>query len=251
MLDNVTTDPLAVSPVNVAAVSSNRYIVPGISELVNPTTNFHSDMRIFNGGSADVVATLNYYPIPGLPGAAAKTLNIHRGEMAVLDNVLPGFFGVSGTGGSIVITTPSTSSLVATARTYTNVANNGTFGQFIPGVTPPDGVANGDRPVQILQLEHSDRFRSNLGLVELTGNPVTVRVALYQPDSKVTPSIDVDLGANEFKQLNGIIRSFLGPASQTYNARVSVQVISGSGSVSAYGSVIDNQSSDPTYVPSQ
>ena len=57
--------------------------------------------------------------------------------------------------------------------------------------------------------------------------------------------------SNQFVQFNSVVNSFLGSGLQTYNARVSVQVIEGNGRVSAYGSVIDNQSSDPTYVPSQ
>jgi hypothetical protein len=252
VLDNVTTDPLAVIPVDVAAVSSTRYTVPGIAELINPTTNFHSDMRIFNGGTSDVVATMTFYPFAGFPGAGAtKSLTIRAGSIAVLDNILPTQFNLASTGGSILITTPSPSSLVATARTYTNAANNGTFGQFIPGVMPNEGIALGDRALQVLQLEHSDSFRSNLGLVELTGNPIKVKVSLYLPDSKVTPSFDVDLGPNEFKQINGVIGQFLGQGTQTYNARVSVQVIDGSGKVAGYGSVIDNRSADPTYVPAQ
>jgi hypothetical protein len=36
-----------------------------------------------------------------------------------------------------------------------------------------------------------------------------------------------------------------------FNARVTVKVVSGTGRVSAYGSVIDNLSKDPTYVPAQ
>ena len=252
VLDNVTTDPLAVTPVDVSSVSSSRYVIPGIAELNNGASNFHSDVRIFNGGASDVVANLTFVPSAGLSGANPKSLTIGRGTVAVLDNILPTFFNTTGsTGGSVIVTTPSNSSLVATARTYTNVANNGTYGQFIPGVTPPEGVGSGDRPLQVLQLEQSDRFRSNLGLVELTGNPVTVRVSLYQPDSKLTPSFNVDLAPNEFRQLGGVIAMFLGNGTQTYNSRVSVEVVSGSGRVSAYGSVIDNQSFDPTYVPAQ
>ena len=253
VLDNQTTDPLAVTPVDVSSVSSTRYVIPGIAELNNgPSTNFHSDVRLFNGGAGDVVANLTFYPQAGLPGAgASKSLLVHGGEVAVLDNILPTLFNVSGSGGSVVVTTPAASSLVATARTYTVNASNGTYGQFIPGVRPEEGIGKGDRPLQVLQLEQSDRFRSNLGLVELTGNPVTVEVSLYTPDSKTTPSFPVTLAANEFRQLGGVIAQFLGAGTQTYNARVSVKVIDGSGRVSAYGSVIDNQSADPTYVPSQ
>jgi len=57
------------------------------------------------------------------------------------------------------------------------------------------------------------------------------------------------LAANEFKQLTQILKSVgLGT---TYNARIAVKVTSGSGKVTAYGSVIDNRTQDPTYVPSQ
>jgi hypothetical protein len=43
----------------------------------------------------------------------------------------------------------------------------------------------------------------------------------------------------------------LNPGKQTYNARLTVEVVAGTGRVTAYGSVIDNQSKDPTYVPAQ
>lgn len=252
VLDNVTTDPLAVTPVDVSSISSTRYAVPGVAELNNGASNFHSDVRIFNGGAADVVANLTFYPQQNPGGAiSAPPMSIARGQMKVLDNILPSLFNVANGGGSVVITTSSPSSLVATARTYSNVENNGTFGQFIPGLTPAEGMANGDRALQLLQLEQSDRFRSNLGLVELTGNPATVTVSLYLPDSKITPSFDVPLAGNEFRQLGRVIEAFLGPGSQTYNARIAVQVTAGSGRVTAYSSIIDNQSFDPTYVPAQ
>ena len=147
------------------------------------------------------------------------------------------------------MTTTSNSSLVATGRTYTSVENNGTFGQFIPGITPAEGIGAGDRELQILQLEESDQFRSNVGLNELTGNGATVRLTLHLPDSLVTASTEVTLAPNEFRQLRPIVG--LNPGKQTYNARLTVEVISGTGRVTAYGSVIDNESKDPTYVPAQ
>ncbi len=102
----------------------------------------------------------------------------------------------------------------------------------------------------MLQLEQSINFRSNLGLNELTGNPVTVQVAAVFPDSKVSPSTDVPLAPNEFRQLGSIL-SQLNPGVNTYNGRITVKVIAGTGRVTAYGSVVDNLTSDPTYVPAQ
>ena len=155
-------------------------------------------------------------------------------------------------GGAILLTTSTASSLVATGRTYTVDAtkNNGTFGQFIPGVMPSQGIGIGDHPLQVLQLEESTNFRSNLGLVELSGNSATVHVTGYLPDSKITAAVDVPLGPNQFTQFTQVLASMF-PGQNTYNGRISVQVTGGTGRVAAYGSVIDNISKDPTYVPFQ
>ncbi|HET7113635.1 MAG TPA: hypothetical protein VFI57_08330, partial [Pyrinomonadaceae bacterium] len=250
VLDNVTTDPLAVMPVNVSQVSATRYVLPGMADLPGDN-NFHSDIRIYNGGDSDTTVNLTYYPQGNGTPVPAQARTIRKGEVFAVDNVLPTLFNVTSSGGSIVITTPSNSSLVATGRTYTNVATGGTYGQFIPGVSPNEGIGLGDRALQVLQLEQSDRFRSNLGLAELTGNPVTVRLSVDLPDSISTPSTTVALAANEFRQLGRVIESLVGPGTQSYNGRVVVEVLSGTGRVTAYGSVIDNQSKDPTYVPAQ
>lgn len=252
MLDNVTTDPLAVMPVDATKVSATRYVIPGMADIPAGQQNFHSDLRLFNGGTSDVAIHLAFHPGNGFAGfgtpVIAEPRTIRTGEVLVLDNVLPALFERSGTGGSIVVTTNGPSSLVATGRTYTSVENDGTFGQFIPGVTPQEGIGTGDRAQQILQLEESDGFRSNIGLTELTGNPATVRLTLHLPDSKVSASTELTLAPNEFRQLRPI--AGLNPG-QTYNARLTVEVVGGTGRVTAYGSVIDNASKDPTFVPAQ
>lgn len=252
VLDQVTTDPLAVMPVQVSTVSSSRYILPGMADLNNGAANFHSDIRVFNGGTTSATVNLTYYP-QGQPEAAktATPITIPAGQIKAIDNVLPTLFNATATGGSIVLTTSGNTSLVATGRTYSIGANNGTFGQFIPAVTPGEGIGLGDRALQILQLEQSRGFRSNVGLAELSGNPARVRLTLTLPDSKVSPILETDLAPNAFVQFNSLIASMLGPGTDTYNARVSVEVISGTGRVAAYGSVIDGDTQDPTYVPAQ
>jgi len=109
-------------------------------------------------------------------------------------------------------------------------------------------VGAGERALQILQVEDSVRYRTNLGLAEVSGRAVNVEVTVFLPDSKVTPKLAFTLQPNEFRQL-GIIRDLgLGNA---YNARITVRVTDGDGRVTAYGSVIDQTTQDPTYVPAQ
>lgn len=249
VLDNVTTDPLAVMPVEVARVSANRYVLPGMADLPGEN-NFHSDIRVYNGGTSSVTANFTYYPQGGGAPATALARVIQAGQVLAIDNVLPTMFNRMSTGGSIVITTGGNTSLVATGRTYTTVAVGGTYGQFIPGVTPDEGTGLGEPALQVLQLEQSDLFRSNLGLAELTGNSATVRITAQFPDSLATPSITLTLAPNEFRQLGLVLNQFA-PGAQTFNGRITVEVIGGSGRVTAYASVIDGKSKDPTYVPAQ
>jgi hypothetical protein len=248
VLDNKTNDPLAVSPLQTATLSANRYVLPGMADFTSAFSNFHSDIRIFNASQTPVNATATFYP-QGNGTPIVRAVGIGVGEIKVYNNVLPTLFGAGG-GGSIVITTPTNTPLVVSGRTYSNdAATGGTFGQFIPAVTPAEGVGLGEAPLQVLQLEQSANFRSNLGLTELTGNPVTVHISAILADSKTSAGTDVPLQANEFRQLSGVLAQ-LNPGN-TYNGRITVTVTSGSGRVTAYGSVVDNLTSDPTYVPAQ
>jgi len=57
------------------------------------------------------------------------------------------------------------------------------------------------------------------------------------------------LSGGQYLQQGQIFKS-LG-FSNVYNGRISARVVGGTGRVAAYGSVIDNRTTDPTYVPSQ
>ncbi|HEV7242065.1 MAG TPA: hypothetical protein VGQ36_22740 [Thermoanaerobaculia bacterium] len=247
-VDNATNDPLLVSPVVKGAVVANRYIVPGMAYINTGAAFWVTDLRIFNAGTTPTNATLTFYPW-GNPTAAMTTdVQLNAGEIEVLNNVLVNAFGVTTTaGGSIVITTPTETSLIATARTY-NQTSNGTYGQYIPGVTVADSVGLNDRALQILQVEQSTRIRTNIGLTETTGNPVTVEVSLITPDSLTTPVVTINLQPNEFQQIG--LSSF-GLPDAVYNGRVTLKVVSGQGRVTGYGSAIDQITQDPTYVPPQ
>ena len=61
--------------------------------------------------------------------------------------------------------------------------------------------------------------------------------------------IEVKLGANEFRQLNSLLAT-LG-AGEIYNARISVRAVAGEGRATAYASVVDLQTNDPTFIGGQ
>jgi hypothetical protein len=246
VVDNGTGDPILVSGAPVDA-RSGRYVLAGVAALNNGFADWRTDMRIFNPSSAPQSAMLTFYPL-GNPGAAIlKPAAIGPGEVAVLDDVARSTFGQSNAGGSVHVTTSSESSLIVTGRTYDRTSA-GTYGQFIPAVTPQDAAGTGSRPLQILQVEESPRYRTNVGVAEVTGKAVTVVISVVLPESESPHTLLVDLAPNEYRQWALIPALGLG---NVYNARVTVTVAGGEGKVIAYGSVIDRQTQDPTYIPAR
>ena len=244
-IDNVTNDPLLVAPVQLGLTQASKWVLPGVADLVNPIANWRTDMRVFNSGTTPQTATLTFLPQGGQPSTA--TLTIAPAATEALDNVVATLFGKSNVGGVVHVTTPTDSGLVVTGRTY-NQTGNGTFGQFIPAVTVAEAAGVGSAPLHVLQVEDSTRFRTNLGIAEVTGKPVTVEVQVILPDSKVTPTVRIPLAADEFRQLAIIRELGLG---NVYNARIAVRVVEGEGKVTAYGSIIDEATQDPMYVAAQ
>lgn len=248
VLDNQTHDPMLIMPVNTATVSADRYVLPGMAQAIGFNANWRSDVRLLNAGTAAVPATITFYE-QGNPTPRSVTKNVNAGEMLVFDQALQSLFGLDNSaGGAIVVTTPGNSKLVASARTY-NLTSAGTYGQFVPGITAGEGVGVRDRALQVLQAESSDRFRTNLGIVEMTGQPVTVQISAYTPDSKISVNAEWNLGPNEFIQINNVLGRL--NISRAYNARISMKVIAGDGKISGYASLIDNRTQDPTYIPAQ
>lgn len=246
VVDNLTNDPLLVFPVLKGGATSNRYTIPGVADLNNGFASWRSDLRLFNPGSSPVDATLTYYPQGNVAGPTPQVVTINPGEVRAIDNALQSLYGITNSGGAIVVSTPSTSALTVTARTY-NQTSSGTYGQFIPAISPSQSVGLGERTLQILQLESSSAFRTNLGLNETSGSPVTIELTVLPADSKVVAKLQMDLAPNEFRQISLADFGF----GTIYNTRVSVKVIGGSGKVTAYGSVIDQITQDPTYVLAQ
>ncbi|HJW93976.1 MAG TPA: hypothetical protein VJ901_10175, partial [Thermoanaerobaculia bacterium] len=247
VIDNASSDPFFVTGVPLGSTNANRFVVPGVAEVESDAANWRSDLRVFNGSNATQSATLTFYPSANASNPVTQQVTINPGEVKAFDNVLQSAFGVTNSGGVLHVTTDNNAPLVVTARTY-DQTNHGTVGQFIPAITPSQSVGSGDRALQILQLEESPRYRTNLGIAEVNGKPAIAEISVVLPDSKVSPVVQVPLGAYEFIQLPVLSNLGIG---NVYNTRISVRVIDGDGKVTAYGSVIDRNTFDATYVPAQ
>ena len=246
VIDNRTTDPLLVSGVPLGGLGASRFVIPGVASLDSGAT-WRSDVRVFNSSTSPQTATLTLYPTGNPSASVTQTVSIQPGEVKALDDIVHATFNLTNAGGALHVTTATAVPLVVTARTFNDTAA-GTLGQFLQAVTPADAVGNGERSLQLLQMEDSPRYRTNLGLTEVTGKAATAEVTVILPDSKVAPKVQIPLAAFEYRQFAIISSLGLG---NVYNARISVRVIDGQGKVTAYGSVIDQKTQDPTFVPAQ
>ena len=246
VIDDRTTDPLLVSGVPLGGVGASRFVIPGVASLDTAAT-WRSDVRIFNGSLTPQTTTLTLFPTGNPSASVSSVVTIQPGEVKALDDIVHSTFNLTNAGGALHVTTAISVPLVVTARTYDDTPN-GTLGQFVQAVTAADAVGSGERSLQLLQMEDSPRYRTNLGLAEVTGKSVTAEVTVILPDSKVSPKVQIPLAAFEYRQFPIISALGLG---NTYNARISVRVIDGQGKITACGSVIDQKTQDPTFVPAQ
>jgi len=246
VVDSRSSDPLLVTGVPIGGTGASRFVIPGVASL-DTGASWRSDVRIFNSSTAPQTATMTLYPTGNPTASVSRDTTIQPGEVKALDDIVHSTFNLTNAGGALHVTTAVSTPLVVTARTF-NDTPGGTLGQFLQAVTIADSVGLGERSLQLLQMEDSPRYRTNLGLAETTGKPATVEVTVILPDSKVAPKVSIPLAAFEYRQFAIISSLGLG---NTYNARISVRVIDGQGKVTAYGSVIDQKTQDPTFVPGQ
>jgi hypothetical protein len=248
-VDNQTGDPTFITPVNRKSVpAESRLVIPGVADLDNGIASWRTDVRLYNAGESTETVTLVYYPQGSTEASASKQFTIAPGGVLEANDILKSTFGLSNSGGALHIQSDGSAKLVPTARTY-NKVESGTYGQFIPAVSASKGARVGSPPLQLLQVEQSADFRTNVGFAELSGSSVTVEVTAAVPGTLIAPIKNYTLGPNEFQQVNAILGDM--GISEAYNARVSIRVVGGGGSVSAYASVVDNETQDPTYVPAQ
>jgi len=259
--------------------STERLVVPvgGAVRGAN-NTDFRTDLAITNRCAVVVSplvdprtkcpktvasGTLRYYPREG--GVFEKQVELRLLETVVFDDVIRSAFGISGDSLGFLEFTPDNGSFAATSRTFNFVQQTGaTFGSTVPAL----GSSSALRPGQskrIGDLKDSTRAtlfnrtpataRTNFGMVETSGEPMTVKVTVYLNDPRslvsgtAAGSKSYELGPRQFLSVSNLVEAIIGPARETlYNDLEGVQVrfdvISPTGSLMVYTSSVDNGTGD-------
>ena len=190
----------------------------------------------FSGATAEVDLTYHHDG-----EASTETLTLAHGELKTWDDAAVDLFGVSGrSSGPVFIA--SDQQLVITSRTYSE-GEQGTFGSFMEAAGLSQTFVFGDVGV-VSQLCGNNDFRTNIGVVNLTGSSCRVRVRVRSVSGlEIGSPVNVTLDAYGFEQINDVFATS-GSGSRD-NAYAVVNVLTEGCEVWGYGSVIDGVAAFP------
>jgi len=247
IVDNLSGDSVYVTPVD--EVSGDAIYVPGVAHVAGAGgTNWRTDLEVHNPGSGTVTFRIELLKRDQANSSpASRSYSLGAGFSRRFTDVVESVFGATTTGAIRV--TPVSGTLSATSRTY-NDAASGTFGQFIAGLPSSAGIASG-MTARISQLEYSaasDRgFRTNVGFVNDGSARIDVEVGLFDGSGDSLGSVDLTLRPFEFHQINDIFGEVT--TGDVNNGYAVVRTTTPGGRFFTYGSVVDNRSGDPIYIP--
>ena len=232
---NATYEPRAINPGQARAQGANNSF-------------FKTALWATNTSATETVIRLRYVPSPGATLAGADEtvlLAIRPNESVSFTDVLTEALGATeNTGGAIVVELQDGKALpIVTSRTYNEPGPYaGTFGQYIPAVPLASGPGS---EVFIDGLGGDAKFRSNVGVVNLTDAAITAAITVVDTSgvTKGQPVV-IAVPARSAVQENGINTKAGAGTLSVFGVRVTA-----TGAFFAYASKLDNVTSDPIFVP--
>ncbi|NOZ78434.1 MAG: PKD domain-containing protein [Acidobacteria bacterium] len=241
VVDQGTGDPTFVTAATPVTPDDPGWIAaaahaPGFNDSL-----WRTNVELANPSSSDIQATLDFFPADqDNTSFVSQPVTVPAGQTLRLDDVLPSIFSTEGAGAIRVRI--ASGQLLVTSRTY-DQEPNGTLGQFIASRPASAAITDGSSGV-LSGLRRSQAFRTDIGMVNLTAEQITITAHYYRPDGTEITSKSYTLKPYSFIQ-NSI------PVS-TANLSGGFAILSSStpnAAFLAYASVVDNISQDPTFIP--
>lgn len=245
MLDNITSDATTILP---QTPSAEMTFIPAAALAAGlEGAFFQTDVDLKNVGSNEITYDFLWLP-RGEDNSGPTTMgpfSLAAGSGARYANVLREVFGLEADRvGALGVASKGTD-LLAMSRTYNlpEGDDTGTFGQAIPGI-PSDRMIRGGQRKRIIFMNENAELRSNVGCQNGTKSAVSVFVELFNSEGESLETKTIDLAPMSNNQITRVFRS--------HKPIEAGSVDIWSDDVGAlfycYGSVLDNQTSDPMTV---
>ncbi len=238
VVDEGTNDPTTI-PMKTGAGAISVHVAAAAHGEGAAGSVWRTDLGLLNPGTAAAEAGVTFHPSNGPD--VAMNISLAAGEHTMFDDVV-GLLGGEGSG-SLEIS--ATQPVLVSSRTY-NQSSEGTFGQYLDGVGAEATIGAGNR-VWLPQLQQNEDFRTNIGVNNTGGDDARVKVRLYDADGVLLSTTQRTISSGRRVQLQEPFDRIAGRTDITSGYAV-VEIRDGDG-VTAYASVIDNRTNDPTTVP--
>lgn len=212
--------------------------------------NFRTDARIFNPSfDKDISITARYLPSGNIDNqaVATKIIVVPKRTQAIYDDVVQSLFGGGAPLGAIRLT--SDDDFLASQRIYADERANhqgGTLGQFVPGLE----VTQAKKKGVLLALKSGTSalgsFRTNWGGVNPNASVATVDFELYAKDGTLAGTNRLTFQPFGVVSPINIAGFFGNPSEDISDAYIRFE---SDQPVFIYCSVVDNGSTDPTFIP--
>lgn len=235
-----------LGPVHEVSLAAVGRVVGALGEL------FVTDTRVFNPSFDETITVLFEFFRSGAGAQTATTSKMFeiapRGTMILDDVVGAGLLETDGLGAARLT---SSHPIVAGSRIFDDgrSTNEGTIGQFFPGLSHEDELRRGVIPGIAVtgSLAEKGQFRTNVGFFNPHAHEVTVHIDLIDPSGgqiaphdtiTLAPMMHTQRALNQWFDLSGDVEN----ATMTFNA---------SAGIFGYASVIDGTTSDPIAIIAQ
>ena len=238
VVDAGTNDPTTIPMKDRAGATEIHVAAVARGEGVEGSV-WRTDLGLLNPGTEPAEVDITFHVSSGPD--VAMNISLAAGEHQLLDDVV-GRLGGEGSGSlEIAATLP----IFVSSRTY-NQSPEGTFGQYLDGFDARETVGEDDR-VWLPQLQQNADFRTNIGVHNTGADPARVKVELFDADGSLLSTTQRTIAAGDRVQLQEPFDRIAG-RNDIASGYAVVEVLDGSG-LSAYASVVDNRTNDPTTVP--
>jgi hypothetical protein len=208
---------------------------------------FFSDARVFNPNDKDITVQAYYLPRGNINNTAetATTFTVTKRTQKILDDIVFNTLHRADVGG-IRFVCPD--DFIVTERVYavTTVCVPGaslpcSTGQFLQGVEVSQALKKG----VILQLKSNAKFRTNVGAANTTTSTAHVTWRLFDKNNTAVATKTEDLQPYGVLGPSNITAYFGNDTADLSDAWIS---FTSDQPILAYGSVVDNGSTDQTYI---
>jgi hypothetical protein len=205
-------------------------------------SHWQTELTLHNLSASAITATLTFHDVLGTAGSSTVTV-APRATVAIADVVATRFERAAATG-AIEVTFDSAfaQKLTVGSRTF-NKSASGEFGQDIPAVDQ-SSIPDAGSIVVLSGPSSATDARFNFGVYADSAS--TIQWELVRADGSIAASKPISYAAGTQTQYNFGVSSLFGAGAQD-NDTVHATVTNGR--AIAYGSVVNNESGDPTYVP--